>query len=129
MEVMMSIKFERPIVPAIGLSMINGRTRLIGIPKDKVQVVMTLPDIKEFNDALSEAIEFFKDRADAFIITSSSQEECEEIISKYELSESLISKEFKDFGKTFNMIDENKQLKKSLMIIDTNCQITHKDIL
>ncbi len=125
----MSIKFERPIVPAIGLGMINGRTRLIGIPKEKVQVVMTLPDIKEFNDALSEAIEFFKDRADAFIITSSTQEECEEIISQYELSESLISKEFKDFGKTFNMIDENKQLKKSLMIIDTNCQITHKDIL
>jgi len=125
----MSIKFERPIVPAIGLTMLSGRTRLLGIPKEKVQVVMTLPNINEFNEALNEAIEFFKDRADAFIITSSSHEMCEDIVSQYNLSENLISNEFKDFGKTFNMIDESKQLKKSLMIIDTNCQITHKDIL
>lgn len=125
----MSIKFERPIVPAIGLNMINGRTRLLGIPKEKVQVIITLPDIREFNEHLNDAIEFFKDRADAFIISSSSQEICEFVAKEFDLSENIISREFKDFGKTFNMIDENKNLKKSLMIIDTNCQITHKDIL
>lgn len=125
----MSINLQRPIVPAIAIQMINGTTRLLGIPKQKVQVIMTLPDINDFNEQLNEAIEFFKDRADAFIISSSSREDCEEIIEKYELKNNLISTEYKDFSKVFKMLDENKNLKKSLMIIDTNCQITHKDIL
>lgn len=126
---MMNINLQRPIVPAIAIEMINQKSRLLGIPKEKVQVVITLPDIEEFNQALSEAIEFFEDRADAFIITSSPKESCKKIVEKFELEESLISIEYKDFSKVFKMLDENKNLKKSLMIIDTNCQITHKDIL
>ena len=125
----MSINLQRPIVNALALQMINGNTRLLGIPKEKVQVVMTLPNIKEFNNELNEAISFFKNRADAFIITASSIEDCEEIIKTYSLKDNLISKEFKEFSKTFEIKDERNQLKKSLMIIDTNCQITHKEIL
>ena len=126
---MMSINLQRPIVPAIGLQMINGKTRLLGIPKQKVQVVMTLPKIEDFNEQLNEAIDFFKHRADSFIITSSTKSECEKIIEKFQLNESLLSTDYKDFSKTFQTLDENKNLKRSLMIIDTNCQITHKDIL
>lgn len=125
----MSINLNRPIVPAIAIEMISGRTRLIGIPKEKIQVVMTLPNIKDFNQELYEAIDFFKDRADSFIITSSTKQDCNDVIDKFELNEHLISTEHKDFSKIFNMKDENKNLKKSLMIIDTNCQIRHKEIL
>jgi len=125
----MSINLQRPIVPAIALEMLSGRTRLIGIPKQKVQVVITLPDILDFNDEINNAIDFFKDRAESFIITSSSKEDCGTVIEKYSLKDNLISIEYKDFGNTFSMKDENKKLKKSLMIIDTNCQITHKEVL
>lgn len=125
----MSINLQRPIVPAIAIEMLSGRTRLIGIPKERVQVVMTLPNITEFNDELYEAIEFFRSKAESFIITSSSKQDCDDVIEKYELRDNLISIEYKDFSKIFNMRDENKNLKKSLMIIDTNCQITHKDVL
>jgi len=126
---MMSINLQRPIVPAIAIEMINGRSRLLGIPKQKVQVIITLNNIKDFNEKLSESIDFFKDRADSFIITSSPRKDCQKIIEEYDLDDNLISTEYKDFSKLFNMLDENKKLKKSLMIIDTNCQITHKDIL
>jgi hypothetical protein len=129
MEHKMSINLNRPIVPAIAIEMISGRTRLIGIPKEKIQVVITLPDIKEFNKELNDAIEFFKHRADAFVITSSKKEECNEVIDKFDLNEHLISNEHRDFSKIFKMRDETRRLKKSLMIIDTNCQITHKDVL
>jgi hypothetical protein len=129
MEHKMSINLNRPIVPAIAIEMISGRTRLIGIPKEKIQVVITLPDINEFNKELNEAIEFFKHRADSFIITSSNKEECNEVIDKFDLNEHLISNEHRDFSKIFKMRDETRRLKKSLMIIDTNCQITHKDVL
>lgn len=125
----MSINLQRPIVPAIALEMLSGRTRLIGIPKQKVQVVITLPDILDFNDEINNAIDFFKDRAESFIITSSSKEDCGTVIEKYSLKDNLISIEYKDFGNIFSMKDENKKLKKSLMIIDTNCQITHKEVL
>ena len=125
----MSINLKRPIVPAIAIEMLNRRTRLIGIPKEKVQVIMTLPDISEFNDELFDAIDFFKHRAESFIISSSSKEHCLALLKKYDLKEDLISIEFKEFSKIFNMRDQNRNLKKSLMIIDTNCQITHKDVL
>lgn len=125
----MSINLQKPIVTALALQMVNGRTRLLGIPREKIQVIMTIPDIKEFNQNLNEAINFFKSRAESFIVTTSSQEDCEEIIKEFELSDNLISREYKDFSKTFNVTDEESLLKKSLMIIDTNCQITHKEIL
>ncbi|RXJ68682.1 hypothetical protein CRV08_06905 [Halarcobacter ebronensis] len=125
----MSINLQRPIVPAITLQMIDGKTRLLGIPKQKVQVVITLPNIEDFNEQLSDAIEFFKDRADAFIITSSCIDSCKKVVEKFNLKNNLITMEYKEFSKIFKMLDENNNLKKSLMIIDTNCQITHKDIL
>lgn len=125
----MSINLNRPIVQALALQMMSGRTRLMGIPKDRIQVIMTLPDIMEFNDELYEAIEFFRNRAESFIITSSGHEACETIIEKYHLRDNLVCTQYKEFAKLFSMFDENKNLKKSLMIIDTNCQITHKDVL
>jgi thiol peroxidase len=125
----MGINLQRPIVKALGLEMINGSTRLLGIPKDKVQVVISLPDIMGFNEQLLEAITFFKNRAETFVITTSSIDDCEKIAKEFELKDSLISREYKEFSNTFKVKDENNQLKKSLMIIDTNCQITHKEIL
>jgi thiol peroxidase len=125
----MGINLQRPIVKALGLEMINGSTRLLGIPKEKVQVVISLPDITTFNTQLNDAISYFKNRAETFVITTSSLDDCEKIIDEYELKDSLISREYKEFSKTFSVKDEENLLKKSLMIIDTNCQITHKEIL
>lgn len=125
----MSINEKKPLVTALAIKMLSGKTRLIGIPKQKNQFILTLPNINDFNNELYEAIEFCKERVECFIITSSTKENCDEIIKEYELKENLISTDFEDYSKTFSMSDENKNLKKSLMIIDTNCQITHKDIL
>ena len=129
MEHTMSINLQRPIVPAIGMKMLSGNTRLLGIPKQRVQVVMILPQIIEFNDELKNAIDFFKDRAESFIVTSSTQEECEEVITAFNIKDNLVSNEYKDFAKTFTIKEQNGLLQKGLMIIDTNCQITHKEML
>ncbi|WP_419770961.1 MAG: hypothetical protein ACNI3C_03995 [Candidatus Marinarcus sp.] len=125
----MSIDLARPIVPTIALKMLSGNTRLLGIPKQRVQVVMILPHITEFNEELKNAIDFFKERAESFIITSSTQKQCDEVIANYKIKENLISREYQDFSKVFAIKDQNGLLEKGLMIIDTNCQITHKDIL
>jgi hypothetical protein len=120
---------NQPFVTALAVKMLSGRTRLIGMPKEKNQFVVTLPNINDFNNELYEAIEFCKERVDCFIITSSTQEECQGVIKEYELEENLISTDFEDYSKIFNTRDDRKKLKRSLMIIDTHCQIKHKDII
>lgn len=125
----MSINLRKTIIPALGIKTLRGNTRLIGIPKEYIQVIISLPNILEFNDSLNDSIEFFKEKAECIIITSSSIEECKMILDKYNLSNSLVSRQYKDFANIFSVQDENNNLKKSLMIVNKNCEITHKNIL
>jgi hypothetical protein len=125
----MSINASLQMVPFATIKMLNESTKLIGLPKLKGQVIITLPNILEFNDKLKESIHFSKDEIECFIITSSSQNEIEELIKQYDLNASLISNDFKSFAKIFNLRDEKNNLIKSLIIINKDCQIIHKEIL
>jgi hypothetical protein len=125
----MSINPNLPIVPFTSIKMLNDSTKLLGLPKLQAQVIVTLPNILEFNDKLKESINFSKDKIECFIITSSSQNEIKELIEKYELNESFISNDFKSFAKEFNLNDEKNNLIKSLIMINKDCQIIHKEIL
>jgi hypothetical protein len=125
----MSIKASLQMVPFATIRMSNESTKLIGLPKLKAQVIITLPNILEFNDKLKESINFSKNEIECFIITSSSQDEIKELIKLYELNESLISNDFKSFAKIFNLRDEKNNLIKSLIMINKDCQIIHKKIL
>lgn len=125
----MSINPNLPIVPFTSIKMLNESTKLVGLPKLQAQVIVTLPNILEFNDKLKESINFSKDKIECFIITSSSQNEIKELIEKYELNESFISNDFKSFAKQFNLNDEKNNLIKSLIMINKDCQIIHKEIL
>jgi len=125
----MSINLNLPIVPFTSIKMLNESTKLLGLPKLQAQVIVILPNILEFNDKLKESINFSKDKIECFIITSSSQNEIKELIEKYELNESFISNDFKSFAKQFNLNDEKNNLIKSLIMINKDCQIIHKEIL
>lgn len=125
----MSINPTQPIVPFTTIKMLNESTKLIGLPKLQAQVIVTLPNILEFNDKLKESITFSKDEIECFIITSSPQNEINELIKKYDLNESIISNDFRTFSKIFNLKDEQNNLIKSLIMINKNCQIIHKEII
>ena len=125
----MSINASLQMVPFATIKMLNESTKLIGLPKLKAQVIITLPDILEFNDKLKNSINYSKDEIECFIITSSSQDNIEKTLRKYELNESLISNDHKAFSKTFNLRDEENNLTKSLIMINKDCQIIHKEIL
>lgn len=129
MEHIMSINLKQPIVPMTTLKMFNASSRLIGIPKEKVQVIMTLPNITEFNDELHNTIFEMQDLTECFIITSSSFDEIESMIEEYQLDASMISSDFKTFAKTYKIAFDEQSMKKALIIIDKNCQITHEEIL
>jgi hypothetical protein len=125
----MSINPSHPMVPFTSIKMLNESTKLIGLPKLKAQVIVTLPDILDFNEKLKDSINFSKDEIECFIITSSSQNQIEELIEQFELNESIISNDFKSFAKIFNLKDEQNNLIKSLIMINKDCQIIHKEIL
>ena len=125
----MSINASLQMVPFATIKMLNESTKLIGLPKLKAQVIITLPDILEFNDKLKNSINCSKDEIECFIITSSTQNDIEILIEKYNLNKSFISNDFKSFAKTFSLDDKEKGLIKSLIMINKDCQIIHKETL
>ena len=125
----MSINPSLQTVTFSTIKMLNESTKLIGLPKLKGQVIITLPNILEFNDKLKESINFSKNDIECFIITSSTQNDIEILIEKYNLNKSFISNDFKSFSKTFSLDDKEKGLIKSLIMINKDCQIIHKETL
>lgn len=125
----MSINPNFQLVPITPIKMLNESTKLLGLPKLQAQVILSLPNILEFNEKLKESINFTKDKIECFIITSSSKNEIEELAQKYELNKSYISNDFTSFAKTFNLKDEKNNLVRSIMMINKDCQIIHKEIL
>ena len=125
----MSINPSLQTVTFSTIKMLNESTKLIGLPKLKGQVIITLPNILEFNDKLKESINFSKNDIECFIITSSTQNDIEILIEKYNFNKSFISNDFKSFSKIFDLRDEKNNLIKSLIMINKDCQIIHKEIL
>ncbi|RXJ58077.1 hypothetical protein [Candidatus Marinarcus aquaticus] len=125
----MSINLKQPLVPMTTLKMFNASSRLIGIPKEKVQVIMTIPDITTFNDELHNTIFEMQDLTECFIITNSSFDAIENMIEECQLDASMISSDFKTFAQTYKIAFDEHCMKKALIIIDKNCQITHEEIV
>lgn len=125
----MSINPNMQLVPFTSVKMLNETMRLIGMPRLNAQIIITLPNINEFNEQLKNSIHCSKNEIECFIITTSSKNEISNVINEFELNESIISNDFKSFAKTFNLDDKENKLIKSLIMINKDCQIIHKEIL
>lgn len=125
----MSIGLNYQISQFIKLKMLDKQEKIIGLVEDKIQVVVSLPDISDFSKNLKKTMETFSETSECFIVTSSEEELTNKIIEEYELSKSFISVDFENFATLFNLNNKENELQKSLMIIDKSCQIVHKDIL
>lgn len=125
----MSINPNIQLVPFTNVKMLNETIKLIGMPRLNAQIIITLPNIGEFNEELKNSINHSKDEIECFIITTSSKNEIENIIKEFELNESIISNDFKSIAKTFNLENKENKLIKSLIMINKDCQIIHKEIL
>lgn len=125
----MSKNFVSQLSPFMKLKMYDEKEKTVGLVKDKIQVVITLPNISDFSIELKNTIEYFSKSAECFVISSSKKNLLNKTIEKYELSKSIFSLDFNNFSKTFNLNNESNTFQKSLMIIDKNCKIAYKDIL
>jgi len=125
----MSINPNMQLVPFTSVKMLNETIKLIGMPRLNAQIIITLPNINEFNEQLKNSILCSKNEIECFIITTSSKNEIENIIKEFDLNESIISNDFRSIAKTFNLDDKENKLIKSLIMINKDCQIIHKEIL
>ena len=125
----MSINPNMQLVPFTSVKMLNETIKLIGMPRLNAQIIITLPNIGEFNEELKNSINHSKNEIECFIITTSSKNEIENIIKEFDLNESIISNDFRSIAKTFSLDDKENKLIKSLIMINKDCQIIHKEIL
>ena len=125
----MSINPNMQLVPFTSVKMLNETIKLIGMPRLNAQIIITLPNINEFNEELKNSINHSKNEIECFIITTSSRNEIENIIKEFDLNESIMSNDFRSIAKTFNLDDKENKLIKSLIMVNKDCQIIHKEIL
>ena len=125
----MSINPNMQLVPFTSVKMLNETIKLIGMPRLNAQIIITLPNINEFNEELKNSINHSKNEIECFIITTSSKNEIENIIKEFDLNESIISNDFRSFAKTFNLENKENKLIKSLIMVNKDCQIINKEIL
>lgn len=95
----MSINPTLQLVPFTSVKMLNETMKLIGMPRLNAQIIITLPNIDEFNEELKNSINHSKDEIECFIITTSSKKEIENTIKEFELNEGSISNDYKSFEK------------------------------
>lgn len=125
----MSINLSAPISPIVKIKMFDGHEKIVGLVEDKVQVIMCLPNINYFSSYIQNTIDAFSKSTECFIITASKKESINKIVEKYELPSSIVSLDFKKFANSFSLNGTQDEIQKSLIIIDKNCQVSHKTIL
>lgn len=124
-------KKERNIegeAPAVRVKMLNGETSVIGLMAPAVQVMVTLNDVSKYTLALHEVITNTKKKANAYIITTSSNEDMEKIAEEFSIDKGTISNDFKDFSLKFGVNIDDTMIANSIFVIDKEGIIKYKEI-
>ena len=89
--------------PAVRVKMLDNETKVIGLMAPAVQVMVTLNDVSKYTLALHEVITNTKKKVNAYIITTSSNEDMEKIAEEFSIDKGTISNDFKDFSLKFGV--------------------------
>ena len=104
--------------PACRVKMLNDETKIIGMMATKTQIMIALPNIKDFNNGLFDILKAYKEKTIVYIITSSSEKDIQKVNDMFHLHEGFISTEFSDFAPKFGVSMNDELLAKGLFIID-----------
>ena len=114
--------------PAVRVKMLNDETKVIGLMAPAVQVMITLNDVNKYNSDLHEVVTTTKRKVNAYIITTSEQEQIEDIAEKFALDKAFISNDFKDFSLKFGVNINDSMVANSIFVIDKEGVIKYKEI-
>ncbi len=114
--------------PAVRVKMLDNETKVIGLMAPAVQVMVTLNDVSKYNSALHEVITTTKKKVNAYIITTSSNENMEKIAEEFSIDKGTISNDFKDFSLKFGINIDDSTTANSIFVIDKEGIIKYKEI-
>ncbi len=124
-------KRERKVeseAPAVRVKMINGDTKVIGMMAPRIQVMITLPCIKSYNNELHNILTEHSSKILVYIVTKSNDDNLKKIKEKYSIEDGFISNDFKDFSLKFGVNMSDELIAKSIFIIDKEGIIKYKEI-
>lgn len=104
--------------PAVRVKMLNDETKIIGMMAPKVQIMIALPNIKDFNNGLFDALMKFKEQSIMYIITSSDTAIINKTNAMFNLHKGFISNDFIEFSQKFGLSMSDEFLAKGIFIID-----------
>ena len=114
--------------PASRVKMLNDETKVIGMMAPKIQVIITLPCIKAYNNGLHNILEEYKSKTIVYIITKSNDNNLEKVKTAYSIDDGFISNDFKNFSLKFGVNINDDLLAKSIFVIDKEGIIKYKEI-
>lgn len=114
--------------PAVRVKMLDNETKVIGLMAPAVQVMVTLNDVSKYTLALHEVITTTKKKVNAYIITTSSNEDMEKIAEEFSIDKGTISNDFKDFSLKFGVNIDDSMIANSIFAIDKEGIIKYKEI-
>ncbi len=114
--------------PAVRVKMLDNETKVIGLMAPAVQVMVTLNDVSKYTLALHEIITTTKKKVNAYIITTSSNENMEKIAEEFSIDKGTISNDFKDFSLKFGVNINDSMIANSIFVIDKEGIIKYKEI-
>ncbi len=114
--------------PAVRVKMLDNETKVIGLMAPAVQVMVTLNDVSKYTLALHEVITTTKKKVNAYIITTSSNEDMEKIAEEFSIDKGTISNDFKDFSLKFGVNIDDTMIANSIFVIDKEGIIKYKEI-
>ena len=114
--------------PAVRVKMTNDEVKVIGLMAPAVQVMITLNDVNKYNADIHEVITTTKRKVNAYIVTTSTGEEIEDVAEKFALDKAFISNDFKDFSLKFGVNIDDTMIANSIFVIDKEGIIKYKEI-
>ncbi len=114
--------------PAVRVEMLNGEAKVIGMMAPKIQVMLTAPNIKDYNNGLHDILKKFQSKILVYIITNSSISDIKKVTSVFGLDESNVSNDFNKFSLKFGVNLNESLIAKSVFIIDKEGLIKYKEI-
>lgn len=114
--------------PVVKVEMLNGESKVIGMMAPKIQIMLSSPNIKDYNNGLHDVLKKFESKILVYIITNSSSSDIKKITTVFGLDEGNISNDFSKFSLKFGVNLSETLIAKSVFIIDKEGVIKYKEI-
>lgn len=113
--------------PAIRVKMFNNEDKIVGMLAVKIQVFISLSNIKKYTKEMNEILSKNSDKIFGYIITSSSEDDVKSVVDEFNIDSGFITNRYEDFSKKFGLNQKDGVISDSIFIVDKEGKIFYID--